>query len=70
MTVFENEFTPLVDYSNPAGCYKLPLLSHVLVNHTASDVRIYLDPLCLGPSVTLRPGYGSHVAIGSGSFSV
>jgi hypothetical protein len=70
VTVFESEAIPVVDYPNPQGCYKLPLLSHVLVNHMASEVRVYLDPLCLGPSLTVPPGYGSHVAIGSGSFSV
>lgn len=70
VVVFESEFTKVVTYDNPSGCYKLPLLAHVLVNQTGKDVRIYLDPLCLASSMTVPPGYGSHVAIGTGSFSV
>ena len=70
VVVFENEITPLTTYNNPNGCYKLPLLAHVLVNQTDKPVRVYADPLCLSPSLTISPGYGSHVAPLSGSFSV
>lgn len=70
VTVYESEFTPVVHYSNPQGCHKLPLAAHVLVNETDRNVRTYLDPLCLVPSLTVAPGYGTHVALGTGSFSV
>ncbi len=67
--VFETEFTPAVRFENPSGCYKLPLTSHVLVNQTASTVTVHADPLCLLPGLPVAPGYGSHVALGTGSFS-
>ncbi|GAA1973759.1 hypothetical protein [Amycolatopsis minnesotensis] len=67
--VFEVEITSLTTYDNPSGCKKLPPLAHVLVNETDSPVKIYGDPFCLSPSLTVRPGYGSHVAPASGSFS-
>ncbi|QUH06319.1 hypothetical protein HUO13_28460 [Saccharopolyspora erythraea] len=70
VTVFETEAQPLTTYENPDGCYKLPPAAHVLNNQTNEPVRIYGDPLCLGPSMTVEPGHGSHVAPGSGSFSV
>lgn len=69
VTVFSTEFQPLAVYHDPTGCIKLPALAHVLVNQSSGDVRIYADPLCLTPSLTIHPGYGSHVAPGSGSFS-
>jgi hypothetical protein len=69
VTVFSTELQPLDVFHNPTGCLKLPLAAHVLVNQTSSDVRTYADPLCLSPSLTIHPGYGSHVAPGSGSFS-
>ncbi len=70
VTVFETETTRLTTYADPSGCHKLPLAAHVLNNHTDRPVRIYGDPFCAGPSVTVQPGFGSHVAPGSGSFSV
>lgn len=70
ITVFSTEFTELNTWEEPTGCAKLPPAAHVLINQTDGPVRIYGDPLCLTPAVTVRPGYGSHVAPGSGSFSV
>ncbi|MEZ7006295.1 hypothetical protein VM636_04330 [Streptomyces sp. SCSIO 75703] len=69
VTVFQTELQPLTVYRDPAGCHKLPAAAHVLNNATDGPVRIYGDPFCLGPSVTVPPGYGAHVAPGSGSFS-
>ncbi|MBD0710633.1 MULTISPECIES: hypothetical protein [unclassified Streptomyces] len=69
VTVFQTELQPLSVYENPRGCHKLPAAAHVLANETDRPVRIYGDPFCLGPSLTVAPGYGSHVAPGSGSFS-
>jgi hypothetical protein len=70
VTVFETEILPLTTYVNPDGCYKLPVAAHVLNNQTDSPVRIYGDPFCMGPSMLILPGFGSHVATGFGSFSV
>lgn len=69
VTVFSLETQPLDVFHDPAGCLKLPLAAHVLVNQTASEVEVYGDPFCLTPSLTVEPGYGSHVVPGSGSFS-
>ncbi|GAA4847632.1 hypothetical protein [Saccharopolyspora rosea] len=69
VTVFETEVQPLTTYAAPEGCQKLPMAAHVLVNNTDKPVKIYGDPFCVGPSVTIPPGHGSHVAPGSGSFS-
>lgn len=70
VTVFETEVQSLTTYDNPDGCYKLPLAAHVLNNQTDEPVRIYGDPFCMGPSLLVEPGHGSHVAPGSGSFSI
>ncbi|WP_409473353.1 hypothetical protein [Streptomyces sp. HC307] len=71
VVVFEVETAPLTVYTNPAeGCYKLPAAAHVLTNRTDLPLRIHADPLCLDPGLTVEPGYGSHVAAGSGSFSI
>ncbi|MDT0270785.1 hypothetical protein RM844_31400 [Streptomyces sp. DSM 44915] len=59
----------MTNYQDPTGCHKLPLDAHVLSNNTDGPVVIYGDPLCLTPGLTVQPGYGSHVAPGSGSFS-
>lgn len=67
--VFETEVQRLTTYATPDDCEKLPLAAHVLVNNTDDPVRIYGDPFCMGPSVTVPPGHGTHVAPGSGSFS-
>ncbi|MGW0363387.1 hypothetical protein [Streptomyces sp. NPDC002990] len=69
VTVFRTEVQPLAVYENPMGCHKLPTAAHVLTNATDRPVRVYGDPFCLGPSVTVAPGHGSHVVPGSGSFS-
>lgn len=69
VTVFQTEFQQLTTYEDPDGCHKLPAAAHVLTNGTDEPVRIYADPFCAGPSVAVQPGYGSHVAPGSGSFS-
>jgi hypothetical protein len=68
--VFETESAPVTIYEDPSGCHKLSAAAHVLINETGETVRIYSDPLCLMPSLAVPPGYGSHVAPGSGSFSV
>lgn len=69
VTVFSTELQPLDVYHDPVGCRKLPPAAHVLVNQSSDDVRVYLDPFCLTPNLTVRPGYGSHVVPGSGSFA-
>lgn len=69
VTVFETEVQQLTTYDEPSGCHKLPEAAHVLNNQTDEPVRIYADPLCVGPGLVVEPGHGSHVAPGSGSFS-
>lgn len=70
VTVFSTEVSPLTVYENPAGCTKLPADGHVLVNRSDQPVTVYADPFCMTPGLTVLPGYGAHVAPGSGSFSV
>ncbi|MEU9686110.1 hypothetical protein [Amycolatopsis japonica] len=70
VVVFSTEFERLDTYRNPEGCNKLPIAAHVLVNLSSSEVVIHADPLCLTPGLPVAPGFGSHVAPGSGSFSV
>lgn len=62
VTVFETELGPLTICHDPAGCHKLPAAAHVLADHASAPKRIYVDPLCAGPTLTVRPGYGSHLA--------
>jgi hypothetical protein len=69
VTIFFNEFVPLKTYEQPQGCHTLPPGAHVLNNQTDYPVRIYADPLCLSPSLTVQPGYGSHISPFMGSFS-
>lgn len=69
VTVFSTEFTEVTVYRDPNGCIKLPVDAHVLVNQTQSPVTTYGDPFCMTPGLTVQPGYGSHVAPGTGSFS-
>ncbi|MFF5405161.1 hypothetical protein ACFY8K_19060 [Streptomyces misionensis] len=69
VVVFRTELTPLTVYHDPHGCHKLPLDAHVLTNRTDRLVTVYGDPFCLTPGLVVRPGYGAHVAPGSGSFS-
>jgi len=70
VTVFSTEFTPLTTWDSPDGCEKLPAAAHVIVNQTSNAIRVYSDPLCLTPGLTVAPGYGSHVPAGAGSFSL
>ncbi|WP_370310905.1 hypothetical protein [Amycolatopsis sp. WAC 01376] len=70
VVVFSTEFQRLDTFRNPEGCNKLPIAAHVLTNQTSSEVVVHGDPFCLTPGLTVNPGYGSHVAAGSGSFSV
>lgn len=70
VVVFQLEPIPLEIYNDPSGCMKLPMAAHVLDNQTDKVVRVYGDPFCFGPSLAVRPGYGSHVQPGSGSFAV
>ncbi|MFD7711412.1 hypothetical protein ACFV6E_02755 [Streptomyces sp. NPDC059785] len=67
--VFGTELEQVTTYENPSGCVKLPPTAHVLINETDAPVQIYGDPFCMTPSLSVQPGYGSHVASGSGSFS-
>ncbi|MFF7733749.1 hypothetical protein [Streptomyces sp. NPDC007984] len=69
VVVFRTEVTPLTVYRDPHGCQKLPGDAHVLTNHTDRPVIVHADPFCLTPGLTVQPGYGAHVAPGSGSFS-
>lgn len=69
VVVFGTELAPLTVYEEPYGCHKLPADAHVLTNRTDRPVTVYADPLCLTPGLTVQPGYGAHVAPGSGSFS-
>ncbi|MFL6118570.1 hypothetical protein [Actinophytocola sp.] len=70
VTVFSTESTKLSSWDDPSGCVKLPAAAHVLINETDAPVRIYGDLFCRSPSLTVQPGYGSHVTPGSGSFAV
>jgi len=70
VVVFSTEFERLETYRNPEGCNKLPIAAHVLVNLSSSEVVVHGDPFCLTPGFTVNQGFGSHVAPGSGSFSV
>ncbi|MGA5495961.1 hypothetical protein ACPCSP_16510 [Streptomyces cinereoruber] len=69
VVVFSTEAQALDVYSDPSGCHRLPAVAHVLTNRTDKPVRIYGNPFCLGPSVAVQPGYGTHVPGGAGSFS-
>jgi hypothetical protein len=68
VVVFNNEVVHLTVYEDPSGCYALPVGAHVVTNLTNGDIRIYADLMCLSPSLTVKPGYGSHVSA-VGSFS-
>lgn len=70
VVVFSTELTPVKIYTNPDGCNKLPLDAHVLVNLTNTDVVVHADPFCLTPGLVVKEDHGSHVALGSGAFSV
>jgi hypothetical protein len=69
VVVLETELQPLAQYDNPTVCTKLPLLSHILVNLTGTPIEIYADPSCATIPFVIAPGYGSHVAFGTGGFS-
>lgn len=69
VTVFSTEFQQVNTWENPSGCHLLPLGAHVLINQTDQPVSIYADPFCATPSLTVQPGYGSHVPPQVGSFS-
>lgn len=68
--VFQHELTATTRYEDPQGCTKLPVASHLLVNTTDKDVKLYADPLCLTYSMVVPPGYGSHIPPVTGTFSV
>jgi hypothetical protein len=70
VVVFSTELQELDVLENPEGCQKLPVAAHVLINETDKVVNTYGDPLCLAPNLSVQPGYGAHVASGTGSFSV
>lgn len=69
VVVFRTELAPLTVYPEPHGCHKLPADAHVLTNRTDRPVTVYGDPFCLTPGLIVQPGFGAHVAPGSGSFS-
>jgi opacity protein-like surface antigen len=68
--VFSTEVTEVTVWEDPTDCVKLPVDAHVLINQTDKDVKVYGDPFCTSPGLTVAPGFGSHVAPGSGAFSV
>jgi hypothetical protein len=68
--VFSTEFEKVQVYEHPAGCNKLPLTAHVLINNTDAPVGTYVDPYCLIRTMTVEPGYGAHVPSATGSFAV
>jgi hypothetical protein len=68
VVVFQSEFQPLTQYADPAGCYNMPALAHVIDNLTSRPIKLYTAPNCLGPYLQIRPDYGSHIH-GLGSFS-
>jgi hypothetical protein len=70
VVVFSTELQELDTWEDPGGCQKLPAAAHVLVNETDEVVNTYGDPLCMTPGVSVQPDYGTHVAPGTGSFSV
>ena len=66
VVVFAHELTAATTFTDPEGCKRLPTGSHVLINLTDRPVKIYLDPICRTLSLTVKPGFGSHVsAVGS-----
>lgn len=69
VVVFSTEIQPLSTYDEPDGCYGLPTGAHVLTNQTDHPVKIYADPFCTTPNLTIQPGHGSHVPPAAGSFS-
>ncbi len=69
VVVFSTELQALDHWDDPDGCQKLPDAAHVLINETDQVVNTYGDPLCMTPNLTVQPGYGAHVAPGTGSFS-
>ncbi|MGW4378986.1 hypothetical protein [Kitasatospora sp. NPDC004531] len=69
VVVFSSELLPLDVYRDPSGCQQLPTVAHVLNNQTDRPVQVYGNPFCIGPSVAVQPGYGTHVPGGAGSFS-
>ncbi|GAA3162780.1 MULTISPECIES: hypothetical protein [Streptomyces] len=69
VVVFSTEVQPLHVYRDPQGCQQLPLTAHVLSNLTDHPVKVYGNPFCVGPSVSVPPGHGVHVPGGAGSFS-
>ncbi len=69
VVVFATELQPLTVYTDPDGCRTLPPAAHVLDNLTDRPIRHYAAPGCLGPYLTIQPGYGSHVQGLGGSFS-
>ena len=70
VVVFSTELQELTTWEDPEGCRKLPAAAHVLINETDEVVTTYGDPLCLTPGASVPPEHGTHVAPGTGSFSV
>ncbi|MFB4271561.1 hypothetical protein [Nonomuraea sp. GTA35] len=69
VVVFSHEFSPLITWDNPTGCHRLPAGAHQLNNQTDRDVRVYADPYCLTPGMTIPAGHGAHVHPTTASFS-
>ncbi|GAB3302009.1 hypothetical protein [Parasphingorhabdus pacifica] len=67
--VFTVDFAPVTKFPSPEGCNTLPTGTHVVVNNTDSEVRIYADPNCFGPSLRLDPDYAAHELPAFGAFS-
>lgn len=70
VVVFSTELQEIDTWEAPEGCQRLPAAAHVLINETDEVVNTYGDPLCMTPSASVQPEYGTHVAPGTGSFSV
>ncbi|MPZ65444.1 MAG: hypothetical protein GEU83_07965 [Pseudonocardiaceae bacterium] len=68
LVIFEHELAPLTSFNDPNRCNNAPPLAHLIVNLTDDDIVLYADDRCAVPLVTVKPGYGSHVAPGQ-SFS-
>jgi hypothetical protein len=70
VVVFSTEIQPLDVYTDPTGCHRLPITSHVIDNLTDQPIHVFLDPFCTVPAPipVLAPNYGSHVS-NVGSFS-
>ncbi|MEV4729405.1 hypothetical protein [Saccharopolyspora sp. NPDC049426] len=59
---------PVEKFQSPAGCHRLPLGTHVVINDTDDAITLYPAPDCSGLGVPLDPGHGAHELPAFGSF--